>query len=75
VLSAFLVIQYAHNHRQLSIEQEKLIKERDQLDIEWRHIVLEQSALTEHNRIENTVREKLGMIRPDPEDEVVVKIQ
>ncbi|WP_026377402.1 cell division protein FtsL [Aestuariibacter salexigens] len=73
--SAFAVILSAHHNRQMAIALEQLMKERDALDVEWRHLVLEQSALTEHNRIENMVTKQLDMHRPAPEDEVVVRVR
>jgi cell division protein FtsL len=45
------------------------------LDVEWRHLVLEQSALSEHNRIETLVEKKLDMHRPEPDEEVMVRIK
>jgi cell division protein FtsL len=45
------------------------------LDVEWRHLIIEQSALTEHNRIERAVQEKLNMRRPNREDEVLLRVQ
>ena len=73
--SALAVILSAHHNRQLSIVHEGLMQERDHLDVEWRHLLLEQSTLTEHNRIESQVRKHLDMHRPDPSDEVVVRIR
>ena len=73
LVSAGLVILSAHHNRQMSIAIERLMQEKDQLDVEWRHLVLEQSALTEHNRIEQLVSENLNMRRPGPEDEVLVR--
>lgn len=75
VLSAGAVILSTHHNRQMNIELEKLMQERDQLDVEWRHLVLEQGTLTEHNRIEALVTEKLDMRRPSPKEEVVVRIK
>ena len=75
VLSALAVILSTHHNRQLAIVHESLMQERDQLDVEWRHLILEQSALTEHNRIETEVRKKLDMHRPLPSDEVVVRLK
>ena len=51
------------------------MQEKDQLDVEWRNLVLEQSALTEHNRIEALVTSQLNMHRPLPSEEVVVRIK
>ena len=73
--SAASVILSTHYNRQMSIAVESLMQEKDQLDVEWRHLILEQSALTEHNRIENLVKAQLNMSRPSPEDEVVVRLK
>ncbi|MEO9947126.1 MAG: cell division protein FtsL [Paraglaciecola sp.] len=75
MVSAALVILSAHHNRQMSIAIERLMQEKDQLDVEWRHLVLEQSALTEHNRIEALVKKQLNMHRPKPSQEVVVRIK
>ncbi|MFT2090152.1 cell division protein FtsL [Paraglaciecola sp. 2405UD69-4] len=75
MVSAALVILSAHHNRQMSIAIERLMQEKDQLDVEWRHLVLEQSALTEHNRIEALVKKQLDMHRPKPNEEVVVRIK
>ncbi|KXI30903.1 cell division protein FtsL [Paraglaciecola hydrolytica] len=75
LLSAGAVILSAHHNRQMAIALEKLMQQQDQLDVEWRHLVLEQSALTEHNRIETLVEKKLNMHRPQPGEEVVVRIK
>ena len=73
IASAIAVVLSAHHNRQLSIAHEQLIQEKDFLDVEWRHLVIEQSALTEHNRIEQLVSEKLNMRRPGPDYEVLVR--
>lgn len=75
LVSAGAVILSAHHNRQLSISLERLMQEKDQLDVQWRNLILEQSALTEHNRIETLVSKQLNMRRPQTDDEVVVKIK
>ena len=75
MFSALSVILSAHLNRQVIIANERLMQEKDDLDIEWRHLLLEQGALTEHNRIESMVRRDLNMIRPEPEEEVVVRLK
>ncbi len=75
LISAGLVILSAHHNRQMSIAIERLMQEQDQLDVEWRNLVIEQSALTEHNRIESLVSKQLGMHRPGPQEEVVVRVR
>ncbi|MBF7072037.1 cell division protein FtsL [Glaciecola sp. MH2013] len=73
IASALAVVLSAHHNRQLSIQHEKLVQEKDALDIEWRHLIIEQSALTEHNRIEQIVSKNLDMRRPGPDDEILVR--
>ena len=75
LVSAGAVILSAHHNRQMAIALEKLMQQQDQLDVEWRHLVLEQSALTEHNRIETLVEKNLNMHRPTASEEVVVRIK
>ncbi|MBT0585518.1 cell division protein FtsL [Alteromonas oceanisediminis] len=73
--SAVGVILSAHMNRQVIIANEQLMQEKDRLDIEWRHLLLEQGALTEHNRIESLVKRDLDMRRPTPDDEIVVRLK
>ncbi|MEG3765653.1 cell division protein FtsL [Alteromonas sp. 14N.309.X.WAT.G.H12] len=75
VTSAIAVVLGSHLNRQQNIVMESLMQEKDDLDVEWRNLVLEQRALTEHNRIENEVEKNLDMYRPSAEEEVVVKIK
>ncbi|MCF2948606.1 cell division protein FtsL [Paraglaciecola aquimarina] len=75
LVSAGLVILSAHHNRQMSIAIERLMQEQDRLDVEWRNLVLEQSALSEHNRIENLVKTELNMHRPEPNEEIVVRVK
>lgn len=73
--SAVAVVVSTHKNRQLIIAQEQLIQEKDALDIQWRHLIIEQTALTEHNRIERFVQDNLNMRRPTQEDEKLVRVR
>ncbi len=75
IISAGAVILSTHHNRQMSIQLEKAMQQRDKLDVEWRNLLLEQSALTEHSRIEGLVTKQLDMHRPDPESEIVVRLK
>ena len=75
IVSAMAVILGSHHNRQQVIALEDLMEEKDQLDVEWRNLVLEQRALTEHNRIETLVEKQLDMYRPTADEEVVVKLK
>lgn len=72
LVSALSVIYVAHAHRQMMIERDQLLSERDQLDIEWRHLQIEQTALTEHSRVERIAEQRLDMIRPEGDKEVLI---
>lgn len=75
IASALAVVVSTHQNRQLIIAQEQLIQEKDALDIEWRHLIIEETALTEHNRIERLVEDKLNMRRPTQNDEKLVRVK
>lgn len=70
--SALLVIVVTQSTRQLTSEYNELMAEQDRLDIEWRHLLLEQNTLMEHSRIELLARDKLGMKRAAPAEEKLV---
>ena len=75
LLSGMAVILCSHQNRQQVIALEDLMQQKDELDVEWRNLVLEQRALTEHNRIETLVEKQLDMYRPTADDEVVVRLK
>ncbi|WDE06016.1 cell division protein FtsL [Thalassomonas viridans] len=74
VVSAFSVIYFTHLNRQTTSELELLLTGRDELDIEWRNLLLEQNALAEHSRIETQAKKLLEMDRPGAESEVVIRL-
>ncbi|NQZ80287.1 MAG: cell division protein FtsL [Colwellia sp.] len=75
VLSAFSVIYFTHLNRQSTSAREVLLTERDELDIEWRNLLLEQNSLAEHSSIENKAIKKLNMKRPDAKSEIIITLQ
>ena len=75
LLSGMAVILGSHQNRQQVIALEDLMQQKDELDVEWRNLVLEQRALTEHNRIETLVEKQLDMYRPTADYEVVVRLK
>ena len=74
VVSALMVVHFAHLNRQATIAQDMLYQQRDQLDIEWRNLLLEQRALAEHSRVEDIARNRLNMVRPAGERDVTVTV-
>ena len=75
VMSAFSVIYYSHINRQTTSELEILFSQKDELNIEWRNLLLEQSSLAEHSAIESKARRLLDMKRPDSASEVIVTLE
>ena len=74
VIAAVAVVHWAQLNRQMVIQQDVLLQQRDDIDLRWRHLLLEQRALAEHSRVERIARERLYMDRPTTEAEVVVTL-
>lgn len=73
VLGSALGVVYAkHQSRKLFVELEALKTSRDNLNIEWGKLQLEQSTWATPNRIESVARSQLGMQVPVPEKVVIV---
>lgn len=70
--SAAGAIWAQHRARELFVDLEKLNATRDELDIEWGRLQLEQSAWSTHAFVENVAREKLRMTTPKPAEIEVV---
>tara|TARA_R110001592_G_scaffold140266_5_gene361057 strand:- start:23591 stop:24013 length:423 start_codon:yes stop_codon:yes gene_type:complete len=68
VLSAIGVVQSSHLSRQLFTERAILLDRNDQLQLEWAQLLLEQSAWSSPNRLENIASKKLSMHMPQAED-------
>lgn len=75
VMSAFSVIYYSHINRQTTSELEVLLSKKDELNIEWRNLLLEQSSLAEHSAIESKAKNLLQMKRPDVNSEVIITLE
>ncbi|MGX5730536.1 cell division protein FtsL [Pseudoxanthomonas beigongshangi] len=73
VASAIGVIYARHRHRQLFVELSRLERSRDELNIEFGRLQLEQATVAESNRIDQIARVRLGMKFPETNDVVVVR--
>jgi len=71
--SALGLVVSRHQGRTLFVELQALQKKRDEMNIEWGKLQLEQSTWATHGRIEKLARERLGMAIPRPEDVVIVR--
>lgn len=73
VLAAIGVVHARHEHRQLFVELTRLVDERDELNIEFGRLQLEQATWAEANRIDQVARARLGMKFPEAGEIVVVR--
>lgn len=73
VLGSAIALVYArHQTRVLFFQLEKLNAERDELNIEWGQLQLEQSTWADAHRVEQVATSELGMRFPKPADIVVI---
>ena len=74
VLASSLGVVYTkHQSRKLFVELDVLKKERDEMNVEWGQLQLEQSTLATHGRIERAAKKRLGMETPEYEQILIVK--
>ncbi|BDU23230.1 cell division protein FtsL [Dyella sp. GSA-30] len=66
--SAITVVWTQHESRVQFIELSRLQNERDELNIEYGKLELEQATWAEPRRVDNEARQKLGMLTPRPQD-------
>lgn len=64
VVSALAVIVSAHEYRKLFHTYQTAMNERDNLQVEWGQLLLEQGAWAANNRVETLAKKKLAMIVP-----------
>jgi cell division protein FtsL len=72
VASAVGVVYTRHRHRVAFIELSALERARDELNIEFGRLQLEQATWAETNRIDQLARTQLGMKFPEGADVVVL---
>jgi len=75
VISALAVVGLRHQSRVSFAELQSLRSERDNLDIEWGRLLLEQGAWSQHQRVESIARTKLGMKTPEAREVVILNLQ
>ena len=66
--SAAAAVYLKHRSREMFVELERLGTRRDNLDIEWGQLQLEQSAWSTHAFVERVASAKLHMAMPPPKE-------
>jgi len=73
VMSALALVYTKHESRRLFVELESLTQERDELNIEWGQLQIEQSTWATHARIEQVATDDLALVRPDSTEIFVIQ--
>lgn len=73
VMSAMALVYTKHEARKLFVALETLTRERDDLNIEWGQLQIEQSTWATHGRIERVATEELSLARPKPTEIYVIE--
>lgn len=72
--SSIGVVVSAHENRELFNTLSQLQSERDRYQSEWSQLLLEQSALSAHGRVEKLAAERFNMVVPGRQDIVLVPL-
>jgi cell division protein FtsL len=75
VLSSMAMIYTKHESRKLFVELEQLTDQRDELNIEWGQLQIEQSTWATHARIEPVATDDLSLLRPEATEIYVIERQ
>ena len=71
--TAIGLVYSKHKTRKLFVELQQLNKEVVSLNTEWGRLQLEQSAWSDHGRIEQIARKRLDMVIPEAEQVAFIK--
>ena len=71
--TAVAVVYERYRHRQLFVELTRAERERDELNIEFGRLQLEQATLAQATRVDQETRGRLGMKFPEAADVVVIR--
>jgi len=66
LLSAAGAVYTRHRAREQFVVLERLHRERDQLEVTWGQLQLEQSYRSSHALVESVAVTRLKMVQPDP---------
>lgn len=74
IASSIGVVVSSYENRKLFNALSQLHAERDLYQREWSQLLLEQSALSAHGRVESLAAQRFGMVVPGQEDIVLVPL-
>lgn len=66
VVSAIAAVYAKHESRKLFMELQSLSTQRDEMEVEWGKLQIEQSTWSTYARVEQLAREQMNMTAPPP---------
>ncbi|MGA7801766.1 MAG: cell division protein FtsL [Gammaproteobacteria bacterium] len=73
MVSALSVVYAKYESRKLFVQLQTLQSQRDEMNVEWGRLQLEQSTWATHSRVERVARDRLGMVTPSSDSVVIVR--
>ena len=71
--SAIAMVYLRHEHRLTYVALQEAQERRDELNVEWSQLLLEQSTWSIHHRVEFEANSRLGMVVPEPDQIIVLR--
>ncbi|KEY91120.1 cell division protein [Candidatus Photodesmus blepharus] len=71
-ISAVAIVFITHHSRQAIFEKNQMLLEHDRLSDEWYNLILEETALSDHSRVQEIAKGELNMQRPDSDKEIII---
>ena len=73
IVLAISVVYNRHMNRKHFSELQKLQKARDEMNIEWSQLQLEESTFATNSEIEKKARDRLGMNQPKANEILMIR--
>lgn len=73
IVSSIASVYARHEARRQFVLLQKLTAERDELEVEWGRLQIEQSAWSTHARVEELARRKMSMRMPSADEIEIVR--
>lgn len=68
MISAIACVHSKHQSRKLFVELQQLTSVRDEMQVNWGRLQIEQSTWSAHARVERLARQQMKMRSPNPAD-------
>lgn len=74
-MSAIAVIWVRHENREQIVDLHYIYEERDNLNIEWQRLLIELTAMSRYDQLENWARVNDSMHQPSEQAVIFLKVQ